>query len=91
MSKYLFPKRMYVHIHFVSQQALPPRSVTDNSWMFQQAQVKTTQESRPSVLVTSETDEEEDVPTRSYLKRQAQIIVDAKSRRKQFNFSRARK
>lgn len=31
-----------------------------------------------------ETDEEEECPTRSFLKRQAQLIVDAKSRRKAF-------
>ncbi|XP_069678804.1 outer dynein arm-docking complex subunit 3 [Periplaneta americana] len=41
-------------------------------------------ESKSSVLVSSETDDEEEVPTRGFLKRQAQIIVDAKSRRKQF-------
>jgi hypothetical protein len=38
----------------------------------------------PTALVASATDDEEDVPTRGFLKRQAQIIVDAKSRHKQF-------
>lgn len=34
------------------------------------------------------TDDEGDVPTRSYLKRQAQYILDAKSRRKGFRPAR---
>jgi hypothetical protein len=38
----------------------------------------------PAALVATETEDEDDVPTRGFLKRQAQIIVDAKSRRKQF-------
>ena len=38
----------------------------------------------PAALVASETEEEDEVPTRGFLKRQAQIIVDAKSRHKQF-------
>ncbi|XP_049782214.1 outer dynein arm-docking complex subunit 3 [Schistocerca cancellata] len=67
------------------------RLIAEESWKFQQNQQKSNQESRTSILPTSETDEEDDVPTRSYLKRQAQIIVDAKSRRKQFNFNRGRK
>lgn len=33
-------------------------------------------------------EDEEDVPTRSVLKRQAQLLVDTKSRRKAFNFRR---
>ncbi|KAJ9583182.1 hypothetical protein L9F63_022482 [Diploptera punctata] len=36
------------------------------------------------VLAVSETDDEDEVPSRGFLKRQAQVIVDAKSRRKQF-------
>lgn len=38
----------------------------------------------PAALPASETEEEDEVPTRGFLKRQAQIIVDAKSRHKQF-------
>jgi len=37
-----------------------------------------------AALAASETEEEDEVPTRGFLKRQAQIIVDAKSRHKQF-------
>ncbi|KAJ1523499.1 hypothetical protein ONE63_001351 [Megalurothrips usitatus] len=37
-----------------------------------------------AVPAIPETDEEEECPTRSFLKRQAQLIVDAKSRRKAF-------
>lgn len=33
-------------------------------------------------------EDEEEVPTRSVLKRQAQLLVDTKSRRKGFNFRR---
>lgn len=40
------------------------------------------QKAQPPSLLLPETEDEEDVPTRSYLKRQAQLIVDAKSRRK---------
>ncbi|PNF16323.1 hypothetical protein B7P43_G10836, partial [Cryptotermes secundus] len=38
----------------------------------------------PATLVATETEDEDEVPTRGFLKRQAQIIVDAKSRHKQF-------
>lgn len=38
----------------------------------------------PGAPSLPETDEEEECPTRSFLKRQAQLIVDAKSRRKAF-------
>lgn len=38
----------------------------------------------PAALVVTETEDEDEVPTRGFLKRQAQIIVDAKSRHKQF-------
>lgn len=38
----------------------------------------------PAALIASETEDEDEVPTRGFLKRQAQIIVDAKSRHKQF-------
>ncbi|PSN45156.1 hypothetical protein C0J52_03936 [Blattella germanica] len=38
-------------------------------------------------LQGKETDDEDEVPSRGFLKRQAQIIVDAKSRRKQFPMS----
>lgn len=38
----------------------------------------------PAALVATETEDEDEVPTRGFLKRQAQIIVDAKSRHKQF-------
>ncbi|KAK3923535.1 Coiled-coil domain-containing protein 151 [Frankliniella fusca] len=40
--------------------------------------------SSTSTPAIPETDEEEECPTRSFLKRQAQLIVDAKSRRKAF-------
>lgn len=33
-------------------------------------------------------EDEEDIPTRSFLKRQAQLLVDTKSRRKGFAFRR---
>lgn len=48
---------------------------------------------QPSLLLP-ENEDEDDVPTRAYLKRQAQLIVDAKSRRKfnrVLNFPRPRK
>jgi hypothetical protein len=41
----------------------------------------------PTALVVSGTEDEDEVPTRIFLKRQAQIIVDAKSRHKQFPLS----
>jgi hypothetical protein len=41
-------------------------------------------DSRTSALAVSEPEEEDEVPSRGFLKRQAQIIVDAKSRHKQF-------
>ena len=37
---------------------------------------------------TQISEDEEEVPTRSVLKRQAQLLVDTKSRRKGFNFRR---
>ncbi|XP_068082941.1 golgin subfamily A member 6-like protein 26 [Anabrus simplex] len=70
-------------------QAAPTKAVSDDAWMFL-SQVKGGADKGPQ-LGGSETDDEDDVPTRGYLKRQAQIIVDAKSRRKQFNFNRGRK
>nr|CAD7256230.1 unnamed protein product [Timema shepardi] len=65
---------------------LPPLKVlAEDAWMFPSAFLHKATEQRPSgILPTSETDDEDDVPTRGFLKRQAQIIVDAKSRRKQF-------
>jgi hypothetical protein len=33
---------------------------------------------------TSEPEDEDEIPTRGFLKRQAQVIIDAKSRRKGF-------
>ncbi|GLG99741.1 Uncharacterized protein GBIM_06138 [Gryllus bimaculatus] len=62
----------------------------EEAWMLP-APAKPAEGKTVGLLPVSETDEEEDVPSRSYLKRQAQIIVDAKSRRKQFNFNRGRK
>lgn len=52
------------------------------------------QKNAPLSLLLPEDEDEDDVPTRAYLKRQAQLIVDAKSRRKfnrVMNFPRARK
>nr|CAD7460266.1 unnamed protein product [Timema tahoe] len=65
---------------------LPPLKVlAEDAWMFPSAFLHKATEQRPTgILPTSETDDEDDVPTRGFLKRQAQIIVDAKSRRKQF-------
>ncbi|GJQ88086.1 hypothetical protein Trydic_g13098 [Trypoxylus dichotomus] len=40
----------------------------------------------PSVTPEKGSDEEEEVPSRGYLKRQAQIVIDAKSRRKSLRF-----
>lgn len=52
------------------------------------------QPKNPTPSLLPEDEDEDDVPTRAYLKRQAQLIVDAKSRRK-FNrvmsFPKARK
>lgn len=43
----------------------------------------------PSPCVISDSESEpEEVPSRAFLKRQAQLIVDARSRRKQFNVAR---
>lgn len=36
---------------------------------------------------TSEPEDEDEIPTRGFLKRQAQVIIDAKSRRKGFRVS----
>lgn len=40
------------------------------------------------ILFTAPTDDEGDVPSRGFLKRQAQYIVDSKSRRKGFRVAR---
>lgn len=40
---------------------------------------------------SSEPEEDDDVPTRGFLKRQAQVIVDAKSKKKSFRISTATK
>ena len=48
---------------------------------------------QPSLLVT-DTDDEENIPSRTYLKKQAQLIVDAKSRKKfnrVLNFNKSKK
>lgn len=39
---------------------------------------------------TSEPEDEDEIPTRGFLKRQAQVIIDAKSRRKGFRASAPR-
>ncbi|XP_063235839.1 outer dynein arm-docking complex subunit 3 isoform X2 [Bacillus rossius redtenbacheri] len=46
--------------------------------------VPSVQKTEQKPTAVSETDDEDEIPTRTFLKRQAQLIVDAKSRRKQF-------
>ncbi|KAF5273082.1 hypothetical protein FQR65_LT04824 [Abscondita terminalis] len=46
------------------------------------------QEETSPVPQPTGSDDEEEVPTRSYLKRQAQLVVDARSRRKNMRFQR---
>lgn len=45
----------------------------------------------PQADKSSEPEEDDDVPTRGFLKRQAQVIVDAKSKKKSFRVTTATK